>query len=523
MAILQLRWHGFCWRCLLLCAAVFDAGASAAICSQAKDIGKTAVLTIDFKHDDGSDVSAQLLCGEDVAAAAARICTARKTQTSESNTVVQLAKQLQSKLDQAQDLGYTVPDILGKGTSQERLRILDSAGMHSRRAAFHLKKKEYALGVADLVRALMRPDLTPTSTQKLSALLQNHLKKVASDRAEAAKDGDLAELFDALDLEDNGIENSDVDAKTLKKVYRDLSIKYHPDKNEAAAARFNRIRDAYEVLNDPMKTMLYDTGGIELVRKYEGGGSDLETTGGEERTMTVSLEDVYMGTTRKLVHSRRIVCRSCRLHPELPRCKSCRRCPGEKEIRQRWINSYQYMEEEHEVPSKEKCTSFTEELDINIERGMSVGERINFPHKADQTPKKIAGDFQVSLQIRDHQLFKRIGNDLVIVVKVSLFEALLGFQRELVHLDGHKVSFGMEKGTVLKPGKGLQIEGEGMPLKEDPTSFGKLVVQFQIEFPEAIPLSTMDALETALRGTGQGPQPSQVTRSIQQKKRRSEL
>merc|ERR1712139_532211 len=138
-----------------------------------------------------------------------------------------------------------------------------------------------------------------------------------------------------------------------------------------------------------------------------------------------------------------------------------------------------------------------------------------------QLPKKIAGDFQVSVWVKDHHLFKRIGNDLIVVVQVSLFEALLGFQRELVHLDGHVVKFGMDRGSVLKPGAGLEIEGEGMPLREDPTSFGRLVVQFQIDFPEAIPLSKAEALETALRGSGQGPKPAAVTRSI--KKRRTEL
>jgi len=298
-------------------------------------------------------------------------------------------------------------------------------------------------------------------------------------------------------------------------------VKYHPDKNEAAAARFNRIRDAYEVLSDPMKTMLYDTGGLETVRKYEGGGSDLERTDGEEVQIFVTLEDVYVGTTRKQNVHRRVVCRSCRLHPELKRCQRCSRCPGEKEMRIRWLNQHQYTEEEHETPSKEKCIQTTDELEVGIERGMMVGERVHFPHMANQLPKKIAGDFQVAVKIKDHHLFKRMGNDLVVVVQVSLFEALLGFQRELVHLDGHVVKFGMDQGTVLKPGSGLEIDGEGMPLREDPTTFGRLIVQFQIEFPEAIPLTAADALEAALRGTGLGPKPAAVTRSIKQK--RSEL
>lgn len=352
-------------------------------------------------------------------------------------------------------------------------------------------------------------------------MLELQLAKAAEGAKVALAEGDITALFEDLEIDDDGNDNKVVDPKTLKRVYRDLSIKYHPDKNAEAATRFNRIRDAYEVLNDPMKTMLYDTGGLETVQKFEGGGGDLERTEGEERQMHVTLEDVYKGTTRKLNHSRRIVCRSCRLHPELPRCGKCNRCPGIKEMRMRWINQHQYMEEPHEIPSKEKCIQIKEELDINIEKGMSVGERVNFPHLANQMPKQIAGDFQVAVKIKEHHLFKRVGNDLIVAVQVSLFEALLGFQREVQHLDGHMVKFGMERGSVLKPGMGLQIEGEGMPLREDPTTYGKLMVQFKIDFPEAVPLQSVDDLEKALAATGQGPQALTVTKSV--KTKRTEL
>ena len=50
-----------------------------------------------------------------------------------------------------------------------------------------------------------------------------------------------------------------------------MSVKYHPDKNPESAELFGRIRDAYEILSDPVKMLLYDTGGMDLVKKYEKG------------------------------------------------------------------------------------------------------------------------------------------------------------------------------------------------------------------------------------------------------------
>jgi DnaJ-class molecular chaperone len=432
--------------------------------------------------------------------------------------ILRLARELGKKLPVD---GYALNDYLSPGTSEQRPRELKSAGMYSRRAMEHASRKEFALGVADLVRALLRPNLDSTAQDRLMSGLSSVLQDSEKSIAESAKDGDLTELFEDLGIEDSISDNKDVDMKVLKKVYREMSIKYHPDKNEAAAARFNKIRDAYEILSDPMKTMLYDTGGMESVRKYEGGGGDLERTESEDKQFWVTLEDVYLGARSKMSHKRRVVCRSCRLHPELPRCKQCKPCPPKKEMRMNWINQHQYMQEEVDIPSKEKCVWVTDELDVAIDRGMNVGERVSFPHFANQEPQKITGDFQVSVWIKDHSLFKRVGNDLVVTVQVSLFEALMGFQRELKHLDGHIVKFGMDRGSVLQPGKGLVIDDEGMPLKEDPTSSGKLRVRFQIEFPETIPLSAADALETALRSTGLGEKQKTVTRSV--KPRKNEL
>ena len=102
---------------------------------------------------------------------------------------------------------------------------------------------------------------------------------------------------------------------------------------------------------------------------------------------------------------------------------------------------------------------------------MLGGDKIVNRNQASQLPKQIPGDISITVNLRKHQMFERLGNNLVVTIRISLAEALLGFERELVHLDGHVVKFGTERGTVIKPSTVMAIEDEGMPLREDTSCF----------------------------------------------------
>eukprot|EP00930_Biecheleria_cincta_P082453 TRINITY_DN72186_c0_g1_i1.p1 TRINITY_DN72186_c0_g1~~TRINITY_DN72186_c0_g1_i1.p1 ORF type:complete len:523 (-),score=129.81 TRINITY_DN72186_c0_g1_i1:68-1636(-) len=503
--------------------------ALAAVCASASDKGKTQVgLSAPLASDMRGEVEVHILCGEDAAMAAARAATQRKTASSNGQAVLQCAKALQEKLDKEAEtgqLGYLPPQLLDEGTSKERYRQLKTGGQYSRRAVEHGRKEEYAEAVADLLRALLRANLDATAWDKLMSTLQDFLKKAGKRREAAAKDGDLADLFDALDMEDDGKDNSDLDRAKLKRNYRELSVKYHPDKNPESAARFNRIRDAYEILSDPVKMVLYDTGGMELVKKYEkDGDAEIQRVDPHESTADISLADAYIGLEKEIYVNRRVVCRGCRLSPNLPRCRRCNRCPGEMQQRQVWMDQYHYRIEEFEVPSEDKCIQDQQKIKIQIEKGVMHGDRMQHPFLGSQTPKKIPGDILATVRIQKHPVFKRLGNDLMVDVHISLMEALLGFKRELVHLDGHIIHFGVERGdAILRPNSGLELEGEGMPLKEDPSSAGKLYIRFQIDFPESLPDGSAGALEAAFKNLpGQGSRPLRVDTS-KASRSRSEL
>jgi len=462
------------------------------------------LLSVELTAPDGVKTTARIMCLEDAAEAAARLVTTRKTASEDASWALRVAQELKDALK------AKAPDYLQQ-PSYSADRVLSTAGQYSRRAHQHALKEKYREAAAEVLRALMRTSKTSfvEKSTKLTTILGKFLQASQKKILKSMEDGDLTGLFEALDLEDDA-DGKEVNKAQLKRAYRELSVKYHPDKNPQAAERFKLVRDAYEILSDPVKLMLYDTGGMELVQKMEKGGDEIERTDNTEHTVNVPLEEVYMGSQRKVRSNRRVVCRSCRLHPELPRCRKCNACPAEMEHRQVWMNAHQYMMQEHQVPSKEKCLNSQEEMNVNIERGMMNGDKVVMPGLASQLPKRIPGDVIVSVNVAKHNLFQRIANDLVLVVEVSLFEALLGFERELTHLDGHTVKFGVNRGKVLQPDFGLTIEGEGMPIRDDPTSAGRLLVRFKVVYPTQVDAAAVPALESALKAMGMGPRPLRV-------------
>lgn len=409
---MMLQFFGFNARCIII-TLVLAASASTSFsifCGPA-DAGKKKVHTREFVSELGQ-ASAHLLCGDDAAMAAARAATSKKSRLRNAEDVLMLAKGFEEFLAAeavSGSIGYLQPEYLDIGTPDERPRILKSGGQYSRRAAQFGKQERYAEACADLIRALLRPNLDPTARDKLIATLADFLNKAASRVQKQQQDGDLSELFEALELQDSGTDNAQVDMAALKKMYRELSIKHHPDKNPESAARFNVIRDAYEVLSDPVKTILYDTGGLEMVKKYEKGDDEIQRMSSLEFALEVSLREIYEGTTRQFDFYRQVVCRSCRLHPHLPRCQKCKQCPGERGQRQIWMNPQQFYIEEYDIPSPEKCLdSALETAHVHIERGMQSGERVSMPFKGNQLPKRIPGDVFITVRVSKHPFFTRI-------------------------------------------------------------------------------------------------------------------
>ena len=330
------------------------------------------------------------------------------------------------------------------------------------------------------------------------------------------RDEDL-DLYEVLGIDD------EVDQKAIKKAYRKLSLKFHPDKcakdievpkvggdegeteTVECAKMMNRVNLAYEVLGDEDKRILYDTGGLESVKEGieedEGGGGGMDPFsmlfgGGQQRKrgggkrgqdahveLAVSLEDMYLGNVVDAAITRRVVCRKCAGKKD-GKCAGCGRCPNEVRMVQREMRPGMIVQQQEEVQSKEKCKNEETVLKAHVEQGMDNGAELTFPRMSEQLPGQIPGNIIMALKQKPHAKFTRKGNDLHMDMVITLKEALLGFSRKFDHLDGHPVVVTSSK--ITKPAEVKRMKGEGMPIHNFPSEHGDLFVKFQFKMPNQL-------------------------------------
>lgn len=301
------------------------------------------------------------------------------------------------------------------------------------------------------------------------------------------------DLYGALGVDE------DADEGTIKRAYRKLSMEYHPDKNPGVDAKkkFNEVRDAYEILNSKEKKILYDTGGMEAIYEHKKG----QVEKGETATakIDVTLKQLYIGHEDQFRMTRRVVCRGCRRDPKKANCKQCSRCPDEVRNVQRQMGPGFIVQQQERVRSEEYCKQEHTFLPVHLERGMKDGQTLTFEMMADQRPKSIPGDVVVTVKQAKHKIFHRRGNDLTMTLAITLRQAVLGFEKTISHLDGHDVK--IRRTGVTKPNAVMKVEQEGMPLRDDPGSFGDLHITFFVAFPDSLSEVEQKAVTNAFPAT----------------------
>lgn len=137
-------------------------------------------------------------------------------------------------------------------------------------------------------------------------------------------------------------------------------------------------------------------------------------------------------------------------------------------------------------------------LDVYIDKGMRHGQRVVFSGEGDQAPDVIPGDIIVVLQQKEHQTFKRDGDDLYMEQELSLHEALCGYELRITHLDGRTLRVKGAPGQVVTPGDIKCVMGEGMPIHKRPYEKGRLIIRFTVAFPKVLKDDAVKLIDKAL-------------------------
>jgi len=173
-----------------------------------------------------------------------------------------------------------------------------------------------------------------------------------------------------------------------------------------------------------------------------------------------------------MIEQRQGKCTVCNGEGEVVKDKDrCAECNGEKVVKERKV------------------------LEVIVEKGMQNNQKITFTGEADEMPGTLTGDVIFIIQEKEHDFFKRQGDDLFIEKSLTLVEALCGFQFIITHLDGRKLLVKSSSNEAIKPGDIKTIPEEGMPIHKRPMEKGQLYIKFTIEFPEPRQLSPQSKAE----------------------------
>jgi len=222
-----------------------------------------------------------------------------------------------------------------------------------------------------------------------------------------------------------------------------------------------------------------------------------------EIPLEVTLKDLYIGRTLKVGHKKQVLCPKCRgtgaKDPnDVTTCTECKGT-GTKVYTQQlgpgFITQTQRTCDRCNGKGRivkttcpfckgSKVSVDDEYFTVMVERGMPDGHPIVFEQESDEAPDTVPGDVIFRVQTRPHKRFTRQGHDLHMKMTISLLEALVGFSKQIRHLDGHEVT--VKKDDVTKPGEILIIEEEGMPHHEFPSQTGNLYIEFVIKMPSSL-------------------------------------
>lgn len=343
----------------------------------------------------------------------------------------------------------------------------------------------------------------------------------------------------------------------IKKAYRKLAHKYHPDKSSGDDKKFKELSEAYDVLRDDKKRAEYDTYG----KTFSGGGSaerpgqgfggfdfgDFASRSGQGfefdfgdlfenffsgqgsrkssaswRTkrgadiavdLSISFEDSIFGTERKILLSKVSYCSVCKGSRAEPNSgtEKCPACQGAGKIHESRRSVFGAVSSFREctkcagkgtIPIK-KCSACSghgvskksEEITVKIPPGIRDGEAVSLPGMGEAVSGGVAGDLYVKFAVGKHPVFKREGLNLVMDLDIKMSEALLGVEKDIMTLDG---LIKLKVPAGINSGEILAARGKGVPQGHGlhgAKGRGDLMIKVMIKTPKKISKKAKDLIE----------------------------
>lgn len=309
----------------------------------------------------------------------------------------------------------------------------------------------------------------------------------------------------------------------LKKAYRKLAIQYHPDKNpgdKAAEESFKKVNEAYQILSDPQKRKVYDQFGHAGLGGMGGGGgfdqgfgsfSDIfdnifgdifggggpggQSAGVDLRyNLEITFEEAAFGVEKKINFEKESACETCSGSGAKPgsQPKACKTCRGTGQMR--FNQGFFTLSRAcsgcagRGVIIEDKCGTCRgrgkvrqpHTLLVKVPAGVDSDQRIRLRGEGEiAEPNGKPGDLYVVLHVKEHALFRREGEHVILELPVSFVQAALGVEMEVPTLGGAasvKIPAGTQSGSILRMrGKGIKrLNGSGA---------GDQVIQVIVEIP----------------------------------------
>lgn len=306
----------------------------------------------------------------------------------------------------------------------------------------------------------------------------------------------------------------------IKKMYRQLALLYHPDKNNSpvASTKFNEVAEAYLVLRDEKRREIFDTFGEEGVKTIPLSSRPLSPSLVDTDLASNLFADVFGGQTDLMDELMELRIKVGKLKRRasfgslynvfpapFPKRQLIQDPPIYMDLRVTLEEIYagctKKLKITKQVLNPDKKTFKTTEkiLHIDIKPGSKEGTTIIFPKEGDEKVGVIAADVVFVLKDLPHALYNRDSdNNLIYTKKVNLRQALVGDVFEIPTLTpGRTLSFN-SKDVVIEPKFVKIFHSEGLPLPNQPGNFGNLLLNFDIIFPERVKTSQKNALKEIL-------------------------